>query len=155
MGAGVVLGTGLGGFLDGILFHQILQWHHMATSAGYPDGNVANLRLNVFLDGMFHVMTYVLVCAGLLMLWQMQKRYGQVLSGRRLFGAVLMGFGLFNLLEGSVDHVLLGIHHVNETVPRDQWVWWDAAFLVWGAVMLVVGRALLQKGAGDPARFTP
>ena len=26
---GVVLGIGLGGFVDGIVLHQILRWHHM------------------------------------------------------------------------------------------------------------------------------
>jgi hypothetical protein len=25
------MGVGLGGFVDGILLHQILQWHHMLT----------------------------------------------------------------------------------------------------------------------------
>ena len=40
--AGIFLGLGLGGFFDGIVLHQILQWHHMATSAGYPSkGNFA------------------------------------------------------------------------------------------------------------------
>ena len=29
--AGIVLGIGLGGFFDGIVLHQILQWHHMLT----------------------------------------------------------------------------------------------------------------------------
>jgi uncharacterized membrane protein len=25
------MGLGLGGFLDGIVLHQVLQWHHMLT----------------------------------------------------------------------------------------------------------------------------
>ncbi|MCK1539441.1 DUF2243 domain-containing protein, partial [Bradyrhizobium sp. 176] len=29
--AGVLLGLGLGGFFDGIVFHQLLQWHHMLS----------------------------------------------------------------------------------------------------------------------------
>ncbi|TIP73091.1 MAG: DUF2243 domain-containing protein, partial [Mesorhizobium sp.] len=29
--AGILLGLGLGGFFDGIVLHQLLQWHHMAT----------------------------------------------------------------------------------------------------------------------------
>ena len=29
--AGIVLGAGLGGFFDGIVFHQILQVHNMLT----------------------------------------------------------------------------------------------------------------------------
>jgi Predicted membrane protein (DUF2243) len=30
-GPGILLGVGLGGFVDGIVLHQILQWHHMLT----------------------------------------------------------------------------------------------------------------------------
>jgi len=30
--AGIFLGLGLGGFVDGILLHQILQWHHMLSN---------------------------------------------------------------------------------------------------------------------------
>lgn len=57
-----------------------------------------------------------------------------------------MGFGIFNLVEGVVDHHLLSIHHVNETVPADEWLYWDLGFLAWGAVMLVAGWALLSEG---------
>ena len=57
-----------------------------------------------------------------------------------------MGFGIFNLVEGIVDHHLLAIHHVNETVPREQWIYWDLGFLVWGAIMLIVGWILLRRG---------
>jgi uncharacterized membrane protein len=33
----LLLGIGLGGFVDGIVLHQILQWHHMLTATdGYP-----------------------------------------------------------------------------------------------------------------------
>ncbi len=31
---GLLLGIGLGGFVDGIVLHQILQWHHMLTDEG-------------------------------------------------------------------------------------------------------------------------
>lgn len=31
---GLLLGLGLGGFVDGIAFHQILQWHHMLSDYG-------------------------------------------------------------------------------------------------------------------------
>lgn len=42
--AGIVLGVGLGGFFDGIVLHQILQGHHMFSSAGYPADSVGNLE---------------------------------------------------------------------------------------------------------------
>ena len=44
--ASTLLGLGLGGFVDGILLHQILQWHHMLSSAGVPPDNLANLEIN-------------------------------------------------------------------------------------------------------------
>ena len=28
---GLLLGLGVGGFIDGIVLHQLLQWHHMRT----------------------------------------------------------------------------------------------------------------------------
>lgn len=36
LAGGLLLGLGLGGFFDGIILHQVLQWHHMLTSAGFP-----------------------------------------------------------------------------------------------------------------------
>ena len=57
--AGVFLGLGLGGFFDGIVLHQILQWHHMLTSAGYPANTLDNLQFNIVWDGIFHASTYM------------------------------------------------------------------------------------------------
>jgi uncharacterized membrane protein len=46
--AGLLFGLGLGGFFDGILLHQVLQWHHMLSSAGYPPDSVQNLQVVMF-----------------------------------------------------------------------------------------------------------
>lgn len=146
--AGILLGLGLGGFFDGIVLHQILQWHHMLTSAGYPADSLYNLQVNTLWDGLFHAATYVFVLAGVLLLWRAAHRTHAGWSARMLAGTVLMGFGIFNLVEGSVNHHLLGIHHVNETVPPAQWIYWDIGFLLWGAVMLAGGWALFKAGKG-------
>jgi uncharacterized membrane protein len=146
VGAGILLGLGLGGFFDGIVLHQILQWHHMATSAGLPADTLSNLRLNVMLDGFFHAATYLFTAAGLFLLWRTARKEHFRWSARLLFAAMLMGFGLFNLVEGVVDHHLLGLHHVNETVPREQWPLWDIGFLVWGLAMLAGGWLLWRRG---------
>jgi uncharacterized membrane protein len=145
----LMLGLGLGGFLDGILFHQILQWHHMVTSAGFPATSVSNLEFNTLLDGLFHAATWVLTVGGLFLVWIGAQR-GRW-SFRPFIGALLMGFGLFNLIEGSISHLILGIHHVNETVPPGQWIWWDIGFLLWGAIMLAGGYALYGKGGAQTA----
>lgn len=144
--AGILFGLGLGGFFDGIVLHQVLQWHHMATSAGYPPDSVRNLEINTLLDGLFHASTYLFVVAGLVILWRHAHLKHVRWSTKLLTGTMLMGFGIFNLVEGIVNHHILGLHHVNETVPQDQWVYWDVGFLIWGAVMLVAGVYLKRAG---------
>ncbi|KQT87331.1 hypothetical protein ASG60_13050 [Methylobacterium sp. Leaf469] len=144
--AAILFGLGIGGFFDGIVLHQVLQWHHMLTSAGYPPDSVANLQINTLWDGLFHASTYLFVFGGLVVLWRHARRNHLRWSGWLLPGGILMGFGLFNLAEGTINHHLLGLHHVNETVPRAQWIYWDLGFLIWGGVMLIGGWIMLRCG---------
>ena len=58
--AGILFGLGLGGFFDGIVLHQLLQWHHMLSS-WYPVNSIENLELNTSWDGIFHSSTYLFV----------------------------------------------------------------------------------------------
>jgi len=144
VGPHIVLGLGLGGFFDGIVLHQILQWHHVLTSSGYPPTTVDNLKVNMLADGVFHVVTSVFVLVGLIWLWRQAYRPDRRWEAKAFFGGLLLGWGVFNLVEGLVDHQILGLHHVNETVPQSQWIWWDVGFLVWGAAMLVGGWLLVR-----------
>ena len=153
--AGILLGIGLGGFVDGIVLHQILQWHHMVTSAGYPPDSVRNLELNTLLDGLFHAATWIFTVAGIAILWRQAKRTHVRWSTRLLAGTMLIGFGGFNVVEGLVNHQLLGLHHVNETVPQAQWIYWDLGFLAWGAAMFLAGWALKRAGARRTAPPEP
>ena len=66
---GLLLGIGLGGFFDGIVFHQLLQWHHIASNTHISASDLPGLRFNVMLDGLFHAATYLFTLAGLLLLW--------------------------------------------------------------------------------------
>lgn len=148
--AGLLLGLGLGGFFDGIVLHQILQWHHMVTAAGYPATSLENLEFNTLMDGLFHAATYVFTVTGLFILWRSARRPHFLWSGRLLLATILMGFGLFNLVEGAVNHHLLGLHHVNETVAVENWIYWDLGFLIWGAAMLIGGWALFRSARREP-----
>jgi uncharacterized membrane protein len=141
---GVLVGIGLGAFFDGIVFHQLLQWHHM-LSGWYPTNSLENVRLNTAWDGIFHSFAYVAVLTGLYLFWQELRRGEFDWSSRRLLGALLIGWGVFNLLEGAVDHELLKLHQVNETVPDAHRIYWDIAFLLWGAVMIVIGGAMARQ----------
>jgi uncharacterized membrane protein len=146
--AGVLFGLGLGGFFDGIVLHQVLQWHHMLSS-WYPINSIENLELNTFWDGVFHSATYVFVVAGLFVLWRHAHRRHLHWSNRLLVGTLLIGFGAFNVVEGLVDHQLLGVHHVNELVPAEDRIYWDVGFLAWGAAMLVAGWMLMRAGKAE------
>jgi uncharacterized membrane protein len=143
--AGIWLGLGLGGFFDGIVFHQILRWHHMLTSAGYPPTSVANLDLNTLADGLFHAATYLFTLIGLAVLWRASTRAGIAWSARVLIGAMLIGWGAFNLVEGLIDHQIIEIHHVRDDLPPGPAkLAWDIGFLAWGALMLAGGWLLIR-----------
>lgn len=138
----VMLGVGLGGLFDGIVLHQILQWHHMLTSQGdFPATTVRGLEVNTLWDGLFHATTYVFVAIGLFMLWDRARSGGVKRSWRGLLGWMLVGWGLFNLVEGVIDHHILQIHHVR-TGPNE--LAWDLAFLAFGVVLLAVGWAVAR-----------
>src|SRR5690242_21860841 len=91
--AGILFGLGLGGFFDGIVLHQILQWHHMLTSAGYSADSVHNLQVNTLWDGVFHAATYVFVAAGLVVLWRAAHPCLAWWSGCLLAGTILIRSG--------------------------------------------------------------
>ena len=50
-----------------------------------------------------------------------------------------------------IDHEILGVHHVNELTPREQWLYWDLGFLLWGGAMLAAGLGLVLVGRGEEA----
>lgn len=152
--AGILFGLGLGGFFDGIVLHQVLQWHHMVSS-WYPPGTVQNLQFNTLWDGIFHSATYVFVAVGLFVLWRHAQRRRMTWSTSLLIGTLLLGWGIFNVVEGLIDHQLLGVHHVNESVPPEQRLAWDIGFLTWGALMVLGGWWLLRRGPATGVNTPP
>ncbi|MFH8385885.1 DUF2243 domain-containing protein [Kitasatospora sp. NPDC018058] len=151
---GIVLGVGMGGFLDGILLHQLLQWHHMLSSTNedhigvkyYDPHTVSGLEMNTLWDGIFHIVCWLAILLGLAILYsRVTQNRLRVWTSRVLWGWMLVGWGLFNLVEGILDHHILGIHHV---YAGDGQVWWDIGFLVLGA-LLVAGGYVLQR-SGQP-----
>jgi len=146
---GILLGLGLGGFIDGIVLHQILQWHHMGTSYGehasFPMSTVSSLEDNTLWDGLFHIGTWLFVIVGLYLLW---RAAGQGIHAglRSLTGLLLAGWGIFNVVEGVIDHLVLGIHHVRDDLGGP--LSWDLGFVLFGLILVVVGWALHRS---DPA----
>lgn len=142
---GLLLGVGLGGFVDGIVLHQILQWHHMLTATdGYPSSTIAGLEANTVADGLFHAATWVLVFAGMWLAIKAWQQGRMAPPWRTHIGLLLIGWGGFNLLEGAVDHHLLRVHHVRDDVASP--LPWDLGFLGFGLALVAVGLALYRSG---------
>ena len=139
--AGVALGVGLGGFVDGIVFHQLLQTHGM-LSALYPPDTVVNLEFNMIWDGLFHAFTWGMTTAGVVLLWRAGTRVATAWSGRTLLGAALLGWGAFNVVEGIIDHFILQIHHVVERAGLSIWDW---AFLAFGVALIAAGGWMIRS----------
>lgn len=142
--AGVLIGIGEAGFFDGIIFHQLLQWHHMFSSIE-TEATVAGLELNTVGDGLFHVFDWLIISVGIFLLWQLAKQQVQ-LSTQTFLGAILLGSGGFNVVEGLIDHHLLGIHHVR--AGANQLVY-DLGFLAAGALVAGIGWLLLHQASSD------
>jgi uncharacterized membrane protein len=141
---GLLFGLGLGGFVDGIVLHQILQWHHMVSDVSrYPMNTIAGLEVNTLADGFFHLATWVLVLAGSI---------AAITTWRGAPGTQLEvllrtgpdGWGIFNVMEGLIDHQILGVHHVPDDLggPRS----WDIGFLIFGGLLIVTGWSLRKAG---------
>ena len=139
--AGTVIGIGMGGFVDGILFHQIFQFHNM-LSARIPTDTLVGAKVNMVWDGLFHAAVWIATAAGIAMLWRAIKRDDVLLSDRALLGSMLLGFGLFNLVEGLIDHHLLGIHHVYERMGLSIW---DHIFLASGVALIATGWLMIRE----------
>jgi len=139
--AGIVLGVGLSGFFDGILLHQILQWHHMFSSIR-PPTTVSNLDWNTVGDGLFHAADWLLTVLGIALLWRAGGRLDVPWSSTTFVGSLLIGAGSFNVVEGLIDHQILGIHHVK---PGPNQLAWDLGFLAFGATLAAIGWILVQR----------
>jgi len=140
--AGIMLGIGMGGFLDGILLHQIMQVHNM-ISARVPPETMANMRSGMVADGLFHVSTWAATLIGIILLWKVLNRRAEVLpSGTAFAGYLLAGWGWFNLVEGIANHHILGLHHVIERLGVSAWDW---LYLASGVVLIVIGHTIGRR----------
>ncbi len=149
-GPAVTLGIGLGGSA-GIALHQVLGWHHMLSAR--PD---VSMRANELADGMFQVVMWLIVVAGVVWLYARLRQppvpaaWPRLDAGPRPWGALigpfLLGWGLFNVVEGLLDHHVLTLHHVR---PGSNQLAWDLAYLAAGIVLAAVGLAVARTPQRD------
>ena len=141
MAPGFLTGVAVTGFFDGIVLHQILQWHHMICIETHCAATtVATLKRQTFTDGLFHAVMWIVLLTGLALLSSAVSR-GEPFTPRRFWGSLLFGAGVFNVVEGIVDHHILQIHHVRfgptQTVM-------DVGFLIVSAIVGLIGWTMAR-----------
>lgn len=141
--SGVLVGIGVAAFIDEVVFHQLLQWHH------FYDRSTAAAGL--FSDGLFHAFGWFAVVAGLFLFADLRRR--SILLQGRWGGAVLLGTGAFQLYDGTVQHKLLSLHQIRyevELLPYDL-AWNGAALLMLAAGIFLLVRTR-ETAAGGSTR---
>jgi len=147
VGPACVLGIALSGFFDGILLHQILQWHHLLSLV--PGETIQRLTTQILADGLFHILMYIIALAGGVWLWRQRAGLAAAGGSRRLLAGLLAGFGAWNVIDVVLFHWVLEIHHIRLDTPQP--VAWDAGWLVvLGLVPLMLAGLLLRTRVGGP-----
>jgi uncharacterized membrane protein len=143
--AGFLLGFSLGGFFDGILLHQILQWHHLLSNVQA----VQDMRVQVLADGLFHAVMYVIAAAGLFKLWRARTVFAAPDADTLLTAMALIGFGTWHMLDGVLSHWITGIHRIkiDSQNPLAWDLFWFAAF---GVVPVWLGWILRRRVNARP-----
>ncbi|HSK40619.1 MAG TPA: DUF2243 domain-containing protein, partial [Arenibaculum sp.] len=145
--AGYLIGFAMGGFFDGILLHQVLQWHHLLSAVEGPA--FRDLRVQVLADGIFHAAMYAVAAAGLWLLWRTRHQFARAGADRLLFAGFLVGFGAWHVADGILFHWILGIHRIR--MAADAPLAWDLLFFVPGVLLVVAGwllRGTIGPGPG-------
>ena len=138
--SGYALGFALGGFFDGILLHQVLQWHHLLSGLEQARHDI---RLLILTDGLFHLLMYVAAAIGLFLLWRARRALA-ISSDRLVLACALLGFGGWHLLDAILSHWVLGIHRIRMDV--DNPLLWDLLWLaVFGIAPLLWGITLRRQ----------
>jgi len=146
----IALGVALGGFFDGILLHQILQWHHLLS--GVTVGPLGDLRWQVLADGLFHALMYVIGAVGLVWLYRARTALGAPGASARLGQGLLFGFGGWHVTDAVVSHWVTGLHRVRMDVEHPL-VWDLAWFAVFGLLPILLALRWGRRPPG-PRRGT-
>lgn len=143
--AGYLLGFSLGGFFDGILLHQVLQWHHLLSNV--EGAKFQNIETQILADGMFHGLMYFIGFAGLWKLWRARQDYAKAGADKLLLGNAFIGFGVWHILDSILSHWILGTHRIR--IEAENVLFWDLLwFFVFGIAFVAIG-ALIRKRSGS------
>ena len=137
---GLVIGVGLVGALDEIIFHQILQWHNFYVHTTLP--------WRIRSDGFFHIFSAAMLLLGAALLWREREQLRTRGETQRLVAAILWGMGGFNLYDGTIQHKLLNLHPIREGVPNQ--LPYDLTWNVAALLLILLGWLLWRQARVNP-----
>jgi uncharacterized membrane protein len=149
--AGYLLGFALGGFFDGILLHQILQWHHLLSAITRPPFD--DIRMQVMADGLFHAAMYAIAAIGFWNLFRARHILAERAADRLLAADALIGFGAWHVVDAVLFHWIFSIHHIRMDTPHP--LLWDALWFVVFGLLFIGAGLLLRRGAAPPSFGSP
>ncbi|WP_235872311.1 DUF2243 domain-containing protein [Siminovitchia acidinfaciens] len=126
--------------VDGIFFHQILQWHSV-----YMQTNRFN---QIVSDGLFHLFVTIVIFIGAIILWKSDPSDSKN-NKFTFFSGIFLGAGLFNFIEGILNHHILQIHHVK---PGPNQLLFDILFDISGVILIIIGL-LFKKLRNKELKF--
>ena len=106
--------------------------------------DLGSLQLNTLADGFFHVATWLLVVVASILTLVSWRRGRLAPSWSFHFGLVLAGWGIFNVVEGLINHQILQVHHVRDDLGGP--IEWDIGFLLFGVLLIAGGWLLHRRG---------
>jgi len=114
-----------------------------AVQCGPTPTDLVDMKYNMVWDGIFHAVTWTMCVIGIGLLFRAGGRADVRWSGSIFAGSLISGWGLFNFVEGLIDHQLLGIHHVH---PGAGQLAWDLGFVVLGGLGMMLAGYTLARG---------
>jgi uncharacterized membrane protein len=130
--SGLLFGLGLVAFIDEVIFHQLLHWHHFYDKSTTDIGLVS--------DGLFHAFSWFATIGSSFMFADLRRRNALWLT--RWGGGILLGAGAFQLYDGTIQHKLMRLHQIRyhvDILPYD-FIW---NFIAIG--MLLAGIILVTR----------
>jgi uncharacterized membrane protein len=104
---------------------------------------IDTLRLNVLWDGLFLTIALVVTIVGVGLLWSAAHKKETFPIRWEFIRLLLFSFGLFNIIEGIINHHILSLHHVKDD-PNP--LIWDLTFLaIAGVPFIGIGWALMMR----------
>lgn len=132
MWTGILFGLGVVAFIDEVIFHQLLHWHHFYDKSTTDIGLVS--------DGIFHAFSFFATVGSAFLMADLHRR--QAFWPKRWLGGIFLGAGVFQLYDGTIQHKLMGLHQIRYNVDI---LPYDLVWNITAVLMIVVGIVLLKQ----------